>query len=266
MRFSGTLLLLILPLPALAQRHSDPLDGFAQYPQFRNLSGLAGGGYGVDVEGHASLSGPVAFSTPVAYVMGHNQWRIIGATMSHNALPSIDRDLGDGRGSNVTYAISYGQTFGRVNFLATYMIKSSAGDSAYNFQAEWIPGRNARWAVSLGIQDVRGTGGSAGEGYPTDRLSSRSPFGVATYQISAGKNPVFVSVGLGRHRFGRGVFGSLSWQAAPSSRLWVEQDGYGINAGVLLAVRPFKHQRTELTASLGLVRGQYFLISGGIGF
>ena len=166
----------------------------------------------------------------------------------------------------MTYALSYGQTFGRINVLATYMIKSSAGDAAYNLQAEWIPGRNSRWAISLGIQDIRGTGGSAGEGYPTDGLSSRSPFGVATYQISAGRNPVFVSAGLGRHRFGRGVFGSVSWQAARPARLWAEQDGYGVNFGVLLAAHPFRHQRTELTANLGFVRGQYFLISGGIGF
>ena len=88
MRFSA-ILLLLLPLPALTQRRTDPLDGFAQYPQFRNLSGLAGGGYGVDVEGRASLSGPTAFSTPVAYVMGHNQWRIVGATMSFQR-PAFD--------------------------------------------------------------------------------------------------------------------------------------------------------------------------------
>src|SRR5947209_20214071 len=53
----------------------DPTAGPEHFPQFRNLSALAGSGFGADSKGYSTLSGPTALSTPVAPVLSHTQFR-----------------------------------------------------------------------------------------------------------------------------------------------------------------------------------------------
>lgn len=88
-----------------AGAQGDPTIGPGQFPQFRNLSGLSGGGYGVDSQGYSSLSGPTAFSTPIAHVLGRGHFRLELAKASFGLFPNIS-----GRGSNGTAVIAYGQT------------------------------------------------------------------------------------------------------------------------------------------------------------
>lgn len=247
-----------MPVPGLAQR--DPTSGPNQFPQFRNLSGLAGCGYGADPRGYRSLSGPVAFSTPVAHTLGRGMVQMAGGTLSFHSLPEIS-----GRKSNGSGFITVGATLSRINLAGTFFIKSSALDQVFHLQAQYIPDPGAKWAFSLGGQDIQGRGGSAGDAFLEDVQSSQSLFGVLTYRWDTGRRPVYLSAGIGTRRFGR-LFGSVSHQVATPLRIWAESDGYGVNYGLLGVCRLGRGFRAaELSATIGMVKGQYFVFSVGMG-
>jgi len=259
MRFFGTLLFLCLPGIAFGQ--GDPTIGFNQFPQFRNLSGLSGGGYGLDEWGRGSLSGATAYSTPIAYVLGHDQVRLNIGYMSFDSLPRFSSDNINGSGTVV-----YGHTFGSFNVAISDMFKSNSLDQAYNLQVGFIPPRHWPVTLSVGVQDWQGNGGSAGETEPTDKNSAQSYFGVMTYKIATKRSPLYVSLGVGTHRFAR-VFESASYQVLEPLRVWVEQDGYGVNFGLLYTYKPHKSPSSfEWNTTVGFVKGQYFTIFTGIGF
>ena len=46
----------------------------------------------------ASLFGATAYSTPVAYVLGHGQWHILNGLVSFNSLPHFGNSLSNGTG------------------------------------------------------------------------------------------------------------------------------------------------------------------------
>lgn len=260
MRFLLFAVLVGFSSAAWAQR-SDPFTGAYGYPQFRNLSGLAGSGYGVDIQGYRSLSGPVAFSTPVAHTLGRGQVQIVGGAMSFDSTPQYQ-----GGKSNGSAAITVGGTYRRWNFAGTYFLKSGSFDQVYNAQIQYIPDDGTKWAFSLGAQDIQGRGGSAGESRPDDEQSSQSVFGVVTYRWDTVRSPIYVSAGFGTRRFGR-MFGSISHQIVKPLRLWAEADGFSLNYGVTGAWRLAPGRRgLELTTTAGMIRGQYFIWSVGLGF
>ncbi len=244
---------------ALAQHQ--PAVGANQFPQYRQISGLAGGGYGLDQTGRSSLSGPTAFSTPIAYVLGHDEFRLGVSSESFDSAPNWGANHANGKG-----LVSYGHTFGQFNIMATDLFKSHTLDQAYNLQVGIIPLRNQQPGFSLGIQDITGTGGSAGEGLPTDRHSSQSVFAVTTYRIATRRRPIYVTAGIGTHRFAK-AFASASYQFLKPLRGWIEQDGWGFNEGILLTGRTGRGRTsTEFSANVGLIRGRYFTFAVGIGF
>ncbi len=240
----------------------DPTAGPEHFPQFRNLSALAGSVFGADARGFSSLSGPTALSTPVAHVLGHNQFRIAGGAMSFTSSP----ELGESK-SNGTFYLMYGATLGRFNIAISPMFLSGGLDRAWNLQAQLIPDDKSHVAFSIGVQDIDGTGGSAGEGFPAeDGRSSRSFFGVATYRVDTSKSPVYVSAGVGTRRF-RAAFASLSHQIAQPVRIYAEYDGFGINDGVLFSWKSGAAKRSpEVNAGIGFVRSRYFTLMAGVGF
>lgn len=251
-------LMLASALPGLAQR--DPTSGPNQFPQFRNLSGLAGSGYGVDIYGYRSLSGPVALSTPVAHTLGRGLVQLSGGALSFDSQPDLN-----GRDTNGSAFGTVGISFARFNLAGTFFVKSSSLDQVFNLQLQYIPDPGSKWVWSLGAQDIQGRGGASGESFPGDKKSSQSLFGVVTYRWDTPRSPIYISAGIGRHRFGR-LFGSISHQILPPVRLWMESDGYGINYGILGAWRLGHGRRSsELTTSVGLIKGQYFIFSIGIG-
>lgn len=255
------LLLMFLSFAVAGRAQSDPLLGKNQYPQYRNLSGLAGGGYGLDSQGYGSLSGPTAFSTPIAYVLGHDRIRLGIGALSFNGDPAFG-----GHRANGTGIITYGHSFGSVNIAFTDFIKSSKFDQAYNLQAGLVPFHDKPLAFSVGVQDVVGNGGSAGEKELTDRFSSQSVFLAATYRLVTTSAPVYFSAGIGTHRFGK-AFASTSYRVARPLRLWLEYDGWGFNEGVLLAFRSGRRRTAlETNATVGWVRGRYFALSLVFGF
>ncbi len=235
--------------------------GKNQYPQYRQLSGLAGGGYGLDANGRSSLSGPTAFSTPIAYVLGHDQVRLAVTSESFNSAPAFGVGTSNGKG-----LVAYGHTFGQVNIMASDVFKSHNLDQAYNLQASLIPLRRQPFGFSVGVQDVLGLGGSAGSGLPTDRFSSQSVFVVSTYRWDTARRPIYISAGIGTRRFAKS-FSSASYQFLKPLRGWVEYDGWGFNEGVLLTGRT-GHGRAQLefNGNVGLIRGRFLTLGAGIGF
>lgn len=240
----------------------DPFFGKNQYPQYRNISGLAGGGYGTDAGGYPSITGPTAFSTPTAYTLGHDHAYLGIGGINFRGVPSFDTNR-----SNSSGVVMYGHTFGQFNFAVTDFLKSASLDSAINLQASLIPLHKNRLGASLGVQDLLGLGGSSGTGTPTDRYSSQSVFFAFTYPISTGgDHPLYLSGGLGTHRFSKG-FGSASYYVGGPLRAWLEYDGFGLNEGILLTHKIGRgHGSVNLNGNIGFVRGKYFLFSGGIGF
>jgi hypothetical protein len=255
---ASALLLFTLAKQAFSQHN--PFTGAGDYPQYRVLSGLAGGGYGVDERGYGSLSGPTAFSTPIAYVLGRDQFEIGITKTSFSLSPNFGNQASNGKG-----IITYGHTFGQFNLMATDLFKSTGLDQAYNLQIAYMPSARARLVPSIGVQDVLGLGGSAGEGLPTDKYSSRSVFGVVTYRLDTGRRPVYLSIGGGTHRFSNS-FESVSYQVNRPMRVWLEYDGYGINEGALFAFRLGGRRAPILNTVVGLVRTQYLTIGAILGF
>jgi hypothetical protein len=255
-------LLLVSVHPVFAQPLlNDPFLGHHHYPQFRNLSGLSGGGYGVDASGYPSLSGATALSTPVAPTMGRDTFRIVGGKMTYNRVLELSN-----KQSNGSLEFAYGHTFGSFNVMVSDMFISSAQDNAINAQIQYIPRGDAKWVPAVGIQDVFGTGGSAGQGLPTDGDSSQSIYGVLTYRLDTRFHPLYISWGFGSHRFSQ-TFASGSLQLFRPLRGFLEYDGFGFNGGFLLTLKTSNHRKApEFTANFAIVRGHYFYFGGGLGF
>lgn len=258
MRLILVLLLMGVPVAALGQE--DPLIGVDRFPQFRNLSGLSGSGYGLDSRGYYSLSGPTALSTPVGPALGHNQVHLAIARASRDAGPSVLRF------ANGTVVGSFGVTLGNMNVAVSDMLLSQQLDQAFNFQVQVPTPLASRWTGSFGVQDIGGGGGSSGDGAPGDSRTSRSFFGVVTYRADTGRDPVYLSAGWGTRRFAN-LFGSLSYRVTGPVRVWVEHDGFGVNEGMLLGWRLRDGRRApELTALFGYIESKYLVLSAGIGF
>lgn len=252
----------VLMTPATSR--AEPTLGRDRFFQFRNLSGLSGSVYGVDNQGYSSLSGPTALSTPIAHTLGRNQFRLSLGNAANDG--GSFSDLSSRDNANGTYLLSYGATLGRFNAMATAMSVTFEGELVYNLQGQYIPRPGARLTGSVGVQDLAGSGGSSGEGQPGDSRSSRSFFGVVTYQATTGERPVYVSAGAGTRRFRKG-FVSASYQVARPVRVWTEYDGFGINAGLLFSVKNARRQRgPEFNVTIGVLRGKLPVVGISAGF
>jgi hypothetical protein len=256
----GLLPLLLLSASGVQAQHKDPFYGANRFPQFRNLSGLAGGGFGTDARGYTLLGGATAYSTPTAYVLGHNQWELGLARTSFTDGPAVFTNA-DGTGIAM-----YGTTWGRFNIAVTDMVLSAQFDQAFHLQAQYISSPTSRWTASLGMQDVGGGGGSSGDGAPDDNRTSRSAFGVTTFRGHLGSQPASLSFGIGTRRFRTG-FLSGSVQLARPLRFWAEEDGFGVNFGFLLTLRANdRPHATNVSFLLGMLRNRYFTASATLGF
>ncbi|MEJ5170536.1 MAG: hypothetical protein WHU10_06075 [Fimbriimonadales bacterium] len=205
---------------------TSPFSGRAQYPQFRFLSGLSGGGFGVDRLGRPNPEGAMALSTPIGYALAHGRWAIAAGSANEKGDWDIAFDDANRQGTNGTAAALYGLGLGSAGRLtASVMVLSSVGDNVYNLQWQ-PPGQEERAVVaSVGVQDAEGTGGTAGDGLPTDGRNSASGFVAATWEARPG---LHVTLGAGTARFRQG-FGSVSWSALRGVKLMAEHDGYGWN-------------------------------------
>ncbi len=258
----GIVLAALLCAPALARAQHEALVGPEQFPEFRNLSGLAGSGYGTDWQGHPSMSGPIALSSPVAYVLGHNHVHVVAGFMSNDSTPRFSESEANG-----TITGTYGATLGPVNIAITDMVlNTSKFSQSFHIQLQYVPQVESPMALSIGVQDLRGGGGSAGEGFgAAEQRTSRSFFVVGTWRVPKSRNPLFISGGGGTRRFAHG-FASVSYQVIQPVRAFVEYDGFGANEGLLFTWMSRDRRPIELNAGVSLVKSRYLTLFAGIGF
>lgn len=231
------------------------LGGRDQYPQFRVLSGMSGGGYGVLPNGAPSVEGAASFTTPIAFLLdGHAALSFFNTSSDRNPFRFSERvgvEDANGTGS-FTIGGSYKGWRGAASFVAL----SKHLDSAFNLQV--APPIRGRLGVSFGVQDVAGGGGASGTNVPGDTDSSRSFFGVATYDFG---HSVYGSLGVGDRRF-HGAFGNVSAPITRRLRVTAEYDSFTINAGLLYGTGPLRDlggrlSKTEADLFLGLIAGKY---------
>ncbi len=246
------------------------LVGYKQYPQFRNLSGLPGGGFGINAEGHPDFKGAMAYSTPIAYTL--TDWRM---SLGGSAL-SRDRsfywfggnDLVQGNGTGF---FMLGVPLGRFgDFTASWMFLSELGDNVVNLQwsPPWQQG-DVRYAV--GVQDVVGGGGSSGEGQTDDSAASNTWYVVATYRA---QENLHMSLGAGDKRFNP-VFGNISYDFAERWKAVVEHDSFNWNYGIAYDLGRLAGQGETWdgpgrglngTVMIGLVKGKFAFWNNNFAF
>jgi hypothetical protein len=233
------------------------LKGQRRYPQFRGLSGLPGGGFGVLPNGKLSIAGAVAFSTPIAYTPGSGRFVVgTGLVSNHRKLRFFsDRADGDKAEGNGTAFALVGWDLANAGRLATtFVMFSGVQDSGVN--AQFQPRSPSKVAIAFGVQDATGRGGTGGS-LEEDRASSRSFYIVGTIPV---KDLAFISAGLGNRRFRKG-FANTSFTMGRGLKGVVEFEGYHWNYGVALDLGSWRKLRRagapQATMYLGLTRGKY---------
>lgn len=228
------------------------------------MSGLPGGGFGVNSLGNPDTNGAIAISTPIAYSLSN--WSVVlgGSIVSHNSKFEFLRHNKDDfvNGGNGTAQFMVGIPLNRFGSLtASFMALSGVGDNAFNFHYT-PPGMTGPVQVGFGVQDIRGNGGSAGASFPSDKESSTSVYAVGTYKAP---HDSYVSLGVGTRRFSP-VFGSASVGVIPGVKGVLEYDSFNWNYGVSLGLdRIFGYKETDgeyrrhfqPTIFLGAIRGKY---------
>lgn len=247
------------------------LTGAGHYPQFRNLSGLPGAGFGITPDGRLGFHGALAYSTPVAYSM--RNWDMVFSatnvsnTMRLSFLEDDNAVLFDGNEGNGTWQLLVGVPLGEYgNVTFSHLILSSLLDDAQNLH--WAPPRQRGPVLfAIGVQDISGQGNAAGENLPGDLGNSRSYYVVGTWDAGLG---TFVSLGTGDTRF-KPIFGSASFRVSERVRAFGEYEafhwnyGFAFDAGKLLG--SFRSDRsTSTTFMLGAVKGKYAYWSLSVGF
>lgn len=246
------------------------LTGPRQYPQFRGTSGLPGGGFAIRPDGTVGAGGAMALSSPVAFSLGHWKfWGGLSMLSTDGAIPPFSSRGSDAeflRGNGTIWQ-SLGIQAGSVgrltitNFIASWKLDNTTN---YHFQFQ-LP--DERIGVAVGIQDIAGSIGSAGDTFgAADERLSRSAYGVVTVPLG---EKTWVSAGIGTERFRR-PFGNVSTWVTPRIGLFAEHDGYNWNGGVgwdlgRTAWR-FRDREGTAFASFGIVRGKYPIWSLGVAF
>lgn len=236
------------------------LVGPDQYPQFRGISGLPGGGFGVQPDGKLGINGAMAFSSPVAYALRPGRSAFAFGSVSRDRQfrfgNSVEGDVNTD--ANGTAVALYGLDLRAGHLTVGAMLYSTFLDSGFNLH--FAPNQGERpLQFAVGVQDITGEGGTAGENIAGDTENSTSTYVVGTSSLRGG---AYVSAGIGTGRF-RNPFASASVPAFRRARLVVEHDGFNVNA--FLAYSPSFGRLDEFgeereggaTLMVGLVRGKY---------
>lgn len=248
-----------LALMATVAFGQNNLAGPHQYPAFRTISGLPGGGFGVRPDGSLGFDGAMAFSTPIGYALGNWNGCLSAANTSDYwffRLPHVTGHTG-GDDSIGKFTGCGGVTLGHFGSLSGgFMVISSARDTAFTVQYQ-TPLFYKNIGVSAGVQDTGGTRGDR-EGAAVGVENSQSFYGAATVPLKYG---VYVTGGWGTRRFGKG-FANISVPIGSRFKAVLEEDGLGVNEAV--AWDPRAGGRYKLfgrsistTAMIGFVDSRY---------
>lgn len=243
----------LIGLAALACAQSE-LSGADQFPQFRGMSGLPGGGFAVDQDGNPGSVGAMSLSTPIGYALGHRRFNLGVSVVSNNGTLKFFRNEHDASAGNGTASLMYGLDFGKAGRgTIGVMVLSSQGDHVYNLQYQ-PGGQSGPVRYSVGVQDFFGRGGSAGETIVGDSVLSRSFFGVATAKVL---DDTYISVGIGTRRFEKG-FINASTNIGRDFKATIEHDGFNMNVGLACTLGYDRDDRgRNVTMFLGFVRNKY---------
>jgi hypothetical protein len=244
------------------------LLGPGQYPQFRTLSGLPGGGSAVLPNGNPGFGGALSLSTPIGYSLSN--WHIV-------RVGSVTSDYGWFRlpnlsagsihiDSNSKGAAMIGASLGRFGSVTFDMTLISAQlDTAFNAQYQ-LPIHYHDIGFSLGIQDIGNNVTDRSASFAPPRLGSRSIFGVVTAPIGRG---IYASAGYGDRRFDKG-FANISAPLGPRFKLMIEHDGFNFNEAVAWDPRVFQSipwlHRAKMTVMAGYIRSKYAYWSIGVAY
>lgn len=254
--FSFSIVLAGVAMAPFASAQAE-LAGRQQYPQFRVLSGLPGGGFAVLPNGKTNSLGAAALTTPIGYTLGSGDYALgfFNTGVDNNPFVS-DRGGTEQKANGSAYGLG-GISYRGWHMALGGMILSAHGDSEANVQIS--PPNIGRLGLSLGVQDlfdVAGAGGELIDSVVHD--SSRSFYVVGTYGIGRGS---YVSVGKGERRF-QGLFGNVSVPVSDRLRAVVEYDCFNWNGGLLYSLgktAKFGPNSTTVSSSLflGAIRGKY---------
>lgn len=221
---------------------------FEEYPQFRYLSGLPGGGFGVDYDGTVGFAGAMQMTIPVGYTPASGNWVLVGAAGAVNG--GLQIDLG---GDDVNGSAVLGAGFGKPEN-ALWLAHMSTGDNlisepAYNLQWQLLPETAEHAGVAVGVVDLLNM--------RPERLShifeggGRSFYAVATRQAGTPDHPQYWTIGFGTGRYNDRPFGGLCYQASDRLKLMAEYDGF--NPNVAAAGDLWSNDQWHAIGFLGLI-------------
>ena len=246
------------------------VSGPDQFPQFRGYGGLPGNGMPILPNGLKGRGGATSISTPVGYSMQTWNFHFGGSVMSTNSgIPPFNGRSGGGEffNGNGTIWMAGALKFDWWGtFTVTNVIVSGSGDNTTNYHLQF-PKEGNTLAFAVGVQDITGEIGSAGDTFPVeDQRTSRSFYFVTTEQFWGGKG--YVSAGWGSRRFQKG-FANASYWVKDDVVVFAEHDGFNFNGGVGYSLgrfgKGFGNHDMVGHMSLGLIRGRHPFWTVGIG-
>lgn len=237
-----------------------------QYAQFRNLSGLPGGTFGVNASGDPDSRGAMAISTPIAYSLRGGRFAAIAANTSYDdAFRVFTRAKKNDFGwkSNGTVAGMAGISTQIGDFTVGTTVVSGAFENSYSFL--YTPKQpKGRMTFAVGAEGLFSAGGFLGPGFHDDADRVISAFGVVTWELD---NNVFVSGGIGTSRFSQG-FVNVSTNLTPRIKVTAEHDGFNFNYGVGAEIAMIKMagRKVRVTGFAGMIQTRYAFWSMGLSF
>lgn len=224
-------------------------DEFYNYPEFRYLSALPGGGFGVTPLGRVGFDGAVQANIPVAYTPSCGNY-MAGYWSASNEPRHIH--IGT-QGDNINGTGLLAAGFGRPGhgLYAAYMVTSRENEGAFNAQYQLTRDNWDKPALAIGLVDLNNNRDSS---IARHQGGARSVYAVATGRLGRPDHFVYVTLGLGSGRFNNRLFGGVSWPASDKLTVYGEYDGWNVNAG--LAVSPwsrFSERRWNLTGTFALI-------------
>jgi hypothetical protein len=239
-----TLPLLILVLLSTAAVAAE----FADYPQFRYSSGLPGGTFGVDPDGHAGFEGAMQINIPVGYTPGAGNWAFVPSAAALNGGFPNDYD-----GIDVNGTFAWGLGFGGADhalWLADMNTgNGKSGESAYNVQFQLARQNEKRPGISVGVVDITNLRPKeTARPFGADAISY---FVAATWEAGTQEKPVYYTLGSGTGRFSP-FFAGVSYQPSERVKMMAEYDSFNPNIGIAYKLYQFD-QRWQTTIGLSLI-------------
>lgn len=246
-------LLSSLSLAALGQID---LTGYRRFPSLRSISGLPGGGFGVNFDGRISFDGAMAISTPIGMTLRGHEYAFSGSVTSKDGAPRFYNMGSENNSRGIIQAMSgFTLPFGFVS--GTFEVISGHRNNVTNWQ--FSPNlKQQNLGVSVGVQNISNHMAASGTGTVGDDTKSRSIYAAATYAFRPG---YYGTLGVGDNNRFRGVFGSFNVPLGSNYKLVTEYDTFNFNSSIAIkgpVLKRFLGSRdVQSTIFLGYIREKY---------